>query len=787
MSYDDSRKEIQDAQNELLDNDESMNDSPGVNTSHEPLKKELLEYELPPCEIPDDILSVQTFVLGALKRKHEKCLEQEMNCRKQQEERIWAEQPSYSNNSSKSLVGYRAILDQLVKRSEPALLYKVLLSLAHGEALGMIASQPRFHPQLLQNIFRMDSFKPPTIETQDSLHDDEYFTSFQMADAHLSLCLALVSANGTFSTPMLECLVRFFLPIGDYQNSSTVERSYRVHAAMNRLLKMLPGVDNGRSNLPSVLNEKFPYRGAKKEVIAHYVSELLRMLDYAPAPLMESIFQICMKKALALDVEIRIHDTGDVTVEKDEDDDAAFMMDEDQESNIKSDHAKRLSLREKEMADEMADKLDVIMTHLFHHIESKCTSPAKLMEIFGIAHRTFITLVLTTYKSKFVQFLIFYLCGRFHEITPLSTLDKYDIEPLDRYFASKLITVILDPRQGAVLRQISACYLASFVSRAAFVDVQTVCETLAALLQWAELYIFQQTQRRSSADHNVFYTVCQSAFYIMCFRGVEAWSHYSSVCQSFNEGDCSQQLHTMDIGAHRWEKIVCSETSLQLRPLYYCLESVRREFLRLATTLHLLPLSFLAQQQTHETRKLEIQIKRSESIQKSFNERRSKATMIMTPATIRLSKNKTALAGGVGGMGEGSNPLDSFFPFDPYLLRRSHKFVEKYYRSWDGSPYDNDLQLDAQDTQDNEVTTHGSVEEDASINTSESEDNSDRDENEEPEVEWDGNFNSVYECDNAFADTSMSIILTQGVLPLHGEVQKIYGIRKHSVASEGSW
>lgn len=35
-----------------------------------------------------------------------------------------------------------------------------------------------------------------------------------------------------------------------------------------------------------------------------------------------------------------------------------------------------------------------------------------------------------------------------------------------------------------------------------------------------------------------------------------------------------------------------------------------------------------------------------------------------------------------GGLGRGSNPLDSFFPFDPYLLRRSHVYVDTIYNTW---------------------------------------------------------------------------------------------------------
>jgi len=53
----------------------------------------------------------------------------------------------------------------------------------------------------------------------------------------------------------------------------------------------------------------------------------------------------------------------------------------------------------------------------------------------------------------------------------------------------------------------------------------------------------------------------------------------------------------------------------------------------------------------------------------------------VTAATAEAKRQK----GGVGGLGKGSNPLDSFFPFDPYLLRRSYPLIGKWYLSWEGS------------------------------------------------------------------------------------------------------
>jgi hypothetical protein len=55
-----------------------------------------------------------------------------------------------------------------------------------------------------------------------------------------------------------------------------------------------------------------------------------------------------------------------------------------------------------------------------------------------------------------------------------------------------------------------------------------------------------------------------------------------------------------------------------------------------------------------------------------------RSTIISTAAT----QEKKRLDGGVGGLGRGSNPLDSFFPFDPYLLKHSHEYVCPYFRNW---------------------------------------------------------------------------------------------------------
>ena len=305
--------------------------------------------------------------------------------------------------------------------------------------------------------------------------------------------------------------------------------------------------------------------------------------------------------------------------------------------------------------DEMANKLDAMMLLLFQHISQSHNLPS----IFNILLNVFENSILITHKAKFVQFLLLYTCGIGRDVSvPIATSEFDDRDFLDRVFVRKLIEVLYNPMKSVVTRQTGACYLASFVSRANFCRPDTICEAVHALLLWGEVYMKKIKEvnapdaRHQTALHSLFYTVAQAAFYIMCFRGQEAWVHFQEQAEPDELGD---------ISAKRWEHL-CAH---KLNPLKHCLESVRVEFLELAHAYELIP----------------------ESLRKSILEerkavpKRKRRAALSTPATLE----KERLKGGVGGLGQGSNPLDSFFPFDPYLLRQSHEFIEPLYRHWQGS------------------------------------------------------------------------------------------------------
>lgn len=380
-------------------------------------------------------------------------------------------------------------------------------------------------------------------------------------------------------------------------------------------------------------------------------------MEYLPS-IQDSLLELTVTRCLEMDVEIKISDAGQAALEAADDaDDAIFELEDNHDRP-------KVKLSADVTVDEMANKLDALMMLLCDHL-----SQTHLPIAFRSLLRVFETCILTTHKAKFVQFALFYACGRESQEAIRDT-EEEDEDSLHRDFLAKIIDVLVDPYKSVLTRQTGVCYVASFVSRANYCGGETVCEAVSALLRWAEAYMDSlpttpsgaQDAREQCSLHVLFYTVAQAAFYTMCFRGQEAlaWFEASSPTE--------EDLPLVDIRPCRWERL-CGHP---LNPLKFCLESVRIEFLELAAVYQLIP----------------DQVREVVLAEKTMTPHRKKrrSIAIATPATLE----KERLKGGVGGLGEGANPLDSFFPFDPYLLRQSHSYIEPFYRHWEGSALQRD-------------------------------------------------------------------------------------------------
>lgn len=231
----------------------------------------------------------------------------------------------------------------------------------------------------------------------------------------------------------------------------------------------------------------------------------------------------------------------------------------DEEDDSDSDHTQGPESREQRpevvaRLKEMASKLDAILKVIFSHLEtinsSRFSSPATRPPGYSsqsspfpalrksesrttivqshltqeeadrarntqFQHllNTFQRTILQTFKTRHVQFLIFWYAS----LSP----DYADI------FNGSLIEIALDRNDHTpTVMRLAACgYVASFISRARYIDPGSVRTAMILLCDHLELELQTLPAASSAAQakkniqqYAVFYAVCQAAMYIFCYR-----------------------------------------------------------------------------------------------------------------------------------------------------------------------------------------------------------------------------------------------------------------------------
>ncbi|KAA6429038.1 MAG: hypothetical protein FRX49_01148 [Trebouxia sp. A1-2] len=298
--------------------------------------------------------------------------------------------------------------------------------------------------------------------------------------------------------------------------------------------------------------------------------------------------------------------------------------------------------------DETADTLDSLMELTFDHLLWRCNDAAQLQRTWTVMLAAFDRTLLHTYRSKFTQFLVYYLC-------------QQSLSGCASAFVSFLLKRIHDPNRPAITRTACAAYLASFLARAKFLPKPLLIQSLLSMAHWCAEYCKAQDQRQLAAScpatstfelgiqHQVFYAMCQGLLYAFCY-------HLDSLL-STDAGDIDaadpSQLHISDAPPptslsgdnacmqpadirHTLSDLLPRILHHRLSALTVCAPSVAHQFLQQAQRLSLLDCTSL---QTN-----------------------------VAAAHMQV------------------RPLEMFFPFDPYLLRRSARFLKlpSSYNTWGG-------------------------------------------------------------------------------------------------------
>lgn len=463
-----------------------------------------------------------------------------------------------------------------------------------------------------------------------------------------SFLLNLVSAHTYYLRAGLRMLVKHFLPKTlpsemetDLENQSLRQKHEQtfinIHMVLKAISKIVPMTP---ALLMPLLNDLFPYMTKDAYIQACYVKNLLQITHYIHT-LRQKIMELIVDRMLKLDVRSpRTEIEESEADEEDMDEDIVFDMEDidiSQEVLTSPDigyHSYFEEIRTKPMSHKDAEKLDVMMDLFLKYTHNNCYVNG---ELNWEATKTLYRELLLVFERIILPT---------HASCHVQFILFYlcSIKPaICEGFLDFLWKKVKDPNTQTIFRQIAVSYMSSLISRGMFVPLSTVTACLDLMCEWLHKYLDQTSSDTVHIDithHGSFYAVCQSVFYVFVFRNKEIFEMKKGY-------KWSESLN--------FQRIVTS----RLNPLKFCLPVIAKTF---ASVTRMHQLAFCD----------------------TIMERNNRCILpVVSSGSSGTAENKI---------------LDSFFPFDPYLLKRSGKFILPLYREFQG----NIEEEDKADTEDDE-------------------------------------------------------------------------------------
>jgi RNA polymerase I-specific transcription initiation factor RRN3 len=274
----------------------------------------------------------------------------------------------------------------------------------------------------------------------------------------------------------------------------------------------------------------------------------------------------------------------------------------------------------------IAESLDVCMNILFKHFNEKLGTESKC----------------TNEQQKQIQDALFQYFNehiiKTHNSKHVHFVFFY-ISSFRKSFQNELLNLliskILDRNKPPVIRQYAIGYLSSLLARAKFIALKSLKSYLAQICNFAHEYINacnSVSYNMSPKAHAVFHAACQAIFYIIAFRHKDL-----DLANSRANLEFLLKMNLQPIVKH------------PLNPLFYCLPAI-------ATI---------------------------------FDSVMSKHQIIYCQAI--LYKNASRKLATVYMTNENHNPeeiIESVFPFDPYLLKKSGSKIHPIYVEYQGADDD---------------------------------------------------------------------------------------------------
>lgn len=468
--------------------------------------------------------------------------------------------------------------------------------------------------------------------------------------------------------------------------------SSRIHFALKYLLRLIPSAS---ATLSPILSAKFPFADETKRVHVTYINNLVRLLEYAPE-LNSDVFALITDRLVKIDVQMQV-DLDDVDDEvagaivqalamnpseqEEEDDDDVDDSDDSDAESINSDDANGEQAKRAKEIQGSVEKMDAILDRLFAIYDPYFTDPnsVEAANMFETLLGHFANIILPTYRSRHTQFLLFHFAQK--------------SEHLIDQFAGTCVQLAFQPGRPAVLRQSSAAYLASFVARGAHVEpqvVRTVFELIGSNLDHIRTENELTCRGPDLKKYGTFYAMTQALLYIFCFR----WRDLIDSSEVFDDEDPAAFIGHDLVWTTGIKDTLSRAIYSKLNPLKICSPPIVSEFAKIA----------------HHLRFMYVY------------------PLLETNKRIRLSQFSSAVGNGAlrdsgnGASNDSWHQLDAYFPFDPYQLPVSKKWIEDDYVLWKGIPGLNQDEDDDDSSGDEEDDDENTPEDDDTATDEEAED-----------------------------------------------------------------
>ncbi|OJD17493.1 hypothetical protein AJ78_02414 [Emergomyces pasteurianus Ep9510] len=481
----------------------------------------------------------------------------------------------------------------------------------------------------------------------------------------------LAAARGTYLNSVLKVLVHGLRQVGPrvgkipgYPVVYPSEIYARVHMATRYIIQLIPA---GSGALSPLIAASFPHDTDTAKAHIVYTRNIIKIIDYAPE-LRSDILALVTEKLVKIDVQFQVdledadEDIDDDNLpamsspeaialgdEDDEESDTETVASDDDINDIESQRAKKRA--------ETKQKIDYMIDILFEYysvpfangtVDEKETAHDLLLSHFQ-------TIILPTYRSRHTQFLLFH----YSQSSPIF---------IDR-FATSCVQIIFSKSQPTILRQYAAAYLASFVARGSHVSsevVRDVFDLLGTHLQNLRSEYEPTCRGPDLKRYGPFYSTAQALLYIFCFR----WRDLTTAALEADISTTpasSDWLDNLDLDDARFppqiKEVLMRAIYSKLNPLKICSPAIVSEFARL--THHLAFMYVFPLIETNKRLRIS-----------SF---RSLTALAMESRFGHVEREIKA--------DDDLGPqLDAYFPFDPYHLPRSRRWIVNDYLEWRGIP-----------------------------------------------------------------------------------------------------